>query len=353
MNPRPVVSVILPFYNNADTVCRAMRSVLGQTERAIEVIAIDDGSTDGSFQRVEAMRDPRIRLYRNDLNCGVAATRNRGLDLAQGEFVAMMDADDVSRPQRLEWTLAALRRYPEAGICGGWMRMCRHGVVPFTLRVPCSSQGVRAMSLYGASFLYASVLFKRDLANHANLRYDTSLKTGSDAHFGRRLLCHTSGINIPKVVYEYRWNPKGLTANAHPSEKKGYAEWRRADLEKTLGRPVGADELMLHTSIGRGEGALNPTELGRRHDWMVCLIEANALSSAFDEAGLRECSGLLWFRNCRNSAHLGAAAWRIWHRSSLSRFYKPHRAEWFGFAGSMIMSLTRRGVVPIRGAGRR
>ncbi|MEI6218495.1 MAG: glycosyltransferase family 2 protein, partial [bacterium] len=98
----PLISVILPVYNNATTVEAAARSMLRQTISDMELIIIDDGSSDDSVAVVERIRDPRIRVYRNDRNIGCSASRNRGLDIMRGAYMAPMDADDICHPRRLE-----------------------------------------------------------------------------------------------------------------------------------------------------------------------------------------------------------------------------------------------------------
>lgn len=97
------VSVILPVYNAAAYIEQAIRSVMAQTYTAWELLVIDDGSTDETVAVVErlAAEDDRVRLIRNEHNCGVAVTRNRGLDMSTGDYVAFLDSDDVWHPDKL------------------------------------------------------------------------------------------------------------------------------------------------------------------------------------------------------------------------------------------------------------
>lgn len=106
-----LVSVIMPVYNGARFVEAAIRSVIGQTHTNWELIVIDDGSADGTCAIVErlAEQDPRIRLYRNPRNMGVAHTRNRGFSLCTGAYVALLDGDDIWFPEKLELQLQLAR----------------------------------------------------------------------------------------------------------------------------------------------------------------------------------------------------------------------------------------------------
>ena len=98
----PLVSVIIPTYNRIDTLPRSMESVLRQTYGNLELIVVDDGSTDGTEEYVKGMADGRIRYVKGDGNRGPAAARNMGVRLAQGEYVAFQDSDDKWHLDKLE-----------------------------------------------------------------------------------------------------------------------------------------------------------------------------------------------------------------------------------------------------------
>ena len=103
---RPLVSIIIPTYNCARYLPEAVNSALGQTCNSLEVIIIDDGSADETQEVLKPYSDRILYLYQ--ANKGVSAARNRGIAMAQGEFIAFLDADDVWLPEKLEKQLACL-----------------------------------------------------------------------------------------------------------------------------------------------------------------------------------------------------------------------------------------------------
>lgn len=125
MNPAtpPLVSIIVPAFNAAETLAETLASAAAQTCREIEIVVIDDGSTDatGAIAEEFCRREPRARLLRQ-ANGGVAAARNAGLAAARGAFIAPLDADDLWHPDKLARQLAALDAAPEAGFAYCWMR---------------------------------------------------------------------------------------------------------------------------------------------------------------------------------------------------------------------------------------
>ncbi|HEV8539692.1 MAG TPA: glycosyltransferase family A protein [Nitrospiraceae bacterium] len=114
MKPTVSVSVVIPLYNAVEVIAETIRSVLAQTWLDREILVIDDGSTDGSTDVVATFGD-RVRYYRFD-NAGVAKSRNRGIALSQGQYVALMDHDDLWDPTKLEKQVQVLQSRPEVGL---------------------------------------------------------------------------------------------------------------------------------------------------------------------------------------------------------------------------------------------
>lgn len=110
----PAVSVIIPTYNRAQLVTRAIRSALEQSFDDLEVLVVDDASTDNTIETVAGIADPRIRYLRQPFNQDVSAARNRGLRAAQGDFIAFLDSDDEWLPGKLEAQIARFREAPDS-----------------------------------------------------------------------------------------------------------------------------------------------------------------------------------------------------------------------------------------------
>jgi len=118
---RPLISVIIPLYNQEKYIGEAVASVLRQTYRNIELIVVDDGSTDSSAEIVRSVNDPRIRYFYRSNSGLPAIARNEGVKLARGEWIAFLDHDDVWLPNKLDMQLRALEREPKAKLVAGNM----------------------------------------------------------------------------------------------------------------------------------------------------------------------------------------------------------------------------------------
>jgi teichuronic acid biosynthesis glycosyltransferase TuaG len=108
----PLVTVIMPIYNNMNTVRQSVDSVLSQTMPDLELFIIDDGSKDNTYEIIKelAEKDQRITILKNECNLGVAASRNKALDLARGEYIAFLDSDDIWTEHKLEKQIALLEK---------------------------------------------------------------------------------------------------------------------------------------------------------------------------------------------------------------------------------------------------
>ena len=115
LQAKPLVSVVIPAFNRADLIGRAIESVARQTYADIEIIVADDASTDNTAAVVGAIQDPRVRYLNSERNAGASAARNMGIHAASGDFVAFLDSDDVWMLNKLELQLAAVRQHPDWG----------------------------------------------------------------------------------------------------------------------------------------------------------------------------------------------------------------------------------------------
>jgi hypothetical protein len=196
----PAVDVVVPLYNKAEVVSRAVLSVLRQTRGDFQVVVVDDGSTDGGADRVPA--DARVTLVRQ-ANTGPGAARNRGLREGTAPFVAFLDADDEWLPELLDRTLAALRANPDCAATGvSWFwgperesrapRHAREGIVTGRWRCPVEMPFDRLKN--AVDFCASSaVLARRDAVERIGGFYDRRHVTyGEDSFLWLRLLMQRS-----------------------------------------------------------------------------------------------------------------------------------------------------------------
>lgn len=325
----PVVSVVMPFFNAAEFIGQAVRSVLDQTFTGFELIAVDDASTDASRRTLEEFADPRIIILGNRGRLGVAASLNRGLDAARGKYIARMDADDVCMPARFASQVRFLDQNPAICVCGTWVRRFGGGR-SYTLRFPVGRECVRSYVLLGNPLAHPSVMFRRDELLAKDLRYDESCSAGQDYDLWVRASVSVGMDNIPEVLIKWRHNSSGVTSGSFSASDKTARELQRSQLWK-LGIDVTSEEMDWHRVVGNGGGVSGREGLRKAAAWLDKLLAANEAAGMYPKKGLEQACAFAWFRCCLNSSCLGAAALDCLKEFGPASNYKPTWDEWARF----------------------
>jgi len=218
-----LVSVVMPCFNTARYVTEAVTSILAQTHRDFELIAIDDGSTDDTVAALQAIADPRLQIIRNSTNLGIVETLNIGVAASRGEFVARMDADDVALPQRLERQVAFLRSYPEFAAVGtGVSYMDEHGVAQRSPRLPpTSNMGLRWRLLLGNCVHHPTIMFRRSQLSLPV--YSSIYPDIEDYELFLRLAAAGTLANIPERLLRMRRHGLSVSGQRHQAQLDGAA----------------------------------------------------------------------------------------------------------------------------------
>lgn len=260
--------MVVPAYNAAETLAACVRSALTQTEPDLEVVVIDDASTDTTFEVATHLgaQDGRVRLLRQDKNTGVSACRNRGLEAATGRWVALLDADDAWRPERIERLLAACHRADAVS----------DDVVPVHLPAPSPpalpsrrvfagpQRSVLAWANYSigspreltaVDFVHYDLgllkpMIRRAFLVENQLRYDPNLRVAEDFYFYLSLLsAGARWIQLADAYYLYTVRAGSLT--------------RQGDGAIAL-QHVASSAILLAKSVGTSDRALRSAL--RRHN---------------------------------------------------------------------------------------
>ncbi len=283
----PRVSVLVAVHNGAPYVRAAIESILRQTFAELEVVVVDDGSTDATPDILSGMGDERLRVVRTDERRGLAGALNVGLEEVRGRFVARMDADDLAFPHWLGRVVRRLESAPAVALVGAGVIELRADGALGAAHVPEPTPAVtRWYSHFGASpFFHNTVVFDRALFARHGLRYDESFGESEDFELWTRVLEHAEADALPEVLVLYRLHP-------------GQASRRRAALQRELGRRVALRQIAA-TAPGLTEGEaelawrfgfrlpLDPGDVPRAADAYIELVRLYCASRRYDRDELR------------------------------------------------------------------
>jgi glycosyltransferase involved in cell wall biosynthesis len=227
----PLVSVLMSVHNDAAFVGEAVQSVLAQTLADLELIVVDDASTDETADILEGLSEARLRVFRNDEQLGLAASLNRGLDAAQGRYVARLDADDVAVPERLRLQVERLRGdLGTAAVGTAVVDLDESGRRGRTHVMPAGARLLRWHALFSSPFFHPTVLVDRELLDAHGLRYDPSFFESEDYDLWTRLFVFANGDNLPQAL---------VLKRVHG----GQASQRRGELQRSFQREVALREI--------------------------------------------------------------------------------------------------------------
>jgi len=205
-----MISVIMPVYNAARIVKRAINSILNQTYSNFEFIIINDGSSDETQTILSAYKDKRIRIISQE-NRGVTLSLNRGIEASKGNYLARMDADDVALPQRFAKQLEFMEKNPTVAVLGTSTKI----IYPdgsFRIRKrPLTTKSIKKNIIRICPFSHSSVMIRRSVLDKVGL-YDTSKYVAQDYNLWIRLLSAGYDLaNLREPLLIYYWEPESVT----------------------------------------------------------------------------------------------------------------------------------------------
>ncbi len=289
-----LVSVILPCHNRAASLVTAARTVLSQSHAKLELIIVDDGSSEDIVGAVEALADERVRLLRHPTNLGAAAARNTGVAAAEGAFIAFQDSDDEWLPGKLKKQLAALEAAPEAGFAYSDMERIRvvdGREVREIYQAPDVAKGVL---LDPVRLDYASrdiglqtCVFRREaLLQSGDGPFDVSLRRFIDLELLLRVLREHGGVRVPEPLVRYHLYGEGISFNEPAAadsrvvllQRYGHAGSRRFQARQ-------------HRYIGRLRVRTGRLGRGLVHAWQAAYLDPRQAPAA-----ARELAGAYLYR---------------------------------------------------------
>lgn len=239
------ISVIMPVFRAKAHIREAIQSIQNQTYQNWELLVILDSPDDGSGEIIQraAEGDPRIRLIKNPVKIGLAESLNLGIRMAKGEYIARMDADDLSHRERFEKQVRFLDSHTQISLCGTW----QHHFGPrreWVHKTAVSPEQCRANLLFSCDLCHSTVMFRRMDFVGRGLFYDKRY-LAEDFELWSRAVGELDFANLPQVLGEYRWDEQNLTAHKMERLAKEHAAIVEKALQRNLGITVCGEQLRL------------------------------------------------------------------------------------------------------------
>lgn len=303
----PLISVVMPFYNAADWLLPALKS-LDKQEISYELIAVDDGSTDCGAEYVEAYarKNSSVKLIQFEKNRGIVDSLNHGISLAEGEYIARMDADDICFPNRFLKQLNFIKER-DVDLCGTWCVQFGQGLSRIT-RWPAKEGELRAAMMFQNSICHPTVMAKRKVYEKIKYRSEYTLVEDYDCFV--RAMAEFRIANMPEPLLYYRRH-RAQATQAKRDKMEGVNRLVRIQALESQGVFPSEAQARYHHLIRSPSSILDEDDLKGIEDWLSFLCQK------FSDLEMQRAIASQWVRACVRAAPLGRSMWKLFRNSDL------------------------------------
>ncbi|MCX5829833.1 MAG: glycosyltransferase family 2 protein [Deltaproteobacteria bacterium] len=314
----PKVTVLMPVYNGEKYLREAIESIRGQTFTDFEFLIINDGSTDESANIIASYNDSRIRLVHNNKNLKLVATLNRGIDLAEGEYIARMDCDDISLPERLSKQVRFMDTHREVGICGTWVRF--FGEENDRLWCPpTDANEIKCTSFFTNALAHPSVMMRKSQMKEHNLYYDPKyIHILEDFELWHRCSFFFPLSNVPEILLNYRVSSTSFSHSVNEVRALNLGNIYRNNM-RLIGIEASEEEVSLLISIFWGGKVQGKDFAIRVEKILLKLNEMNKVKKIYPEDIFFGTISKTWSSICLNSSEPGLKEIKTFWNSPLRR----------------------------------
>jgi glycosyltransferase involved in cell wall biosynthesis len=292
MDKTPLVSVIMPAYNCDGFIGLAIESILNQSLQDFELIIVYDKSTDNTLNIIENYQASNSKIVVSvGKNRGLINSLNDGLKIARGFYIARMDADDISLPNRLEIQTSYMQLNRDVGVSGSWIEIIDpHGIKLSVWRTSQTNEDLKACLLFSVPFAHPSVMIRSELLNEHNIAYDKNSETVEDYKLWLELSAHAKFASIPEVLLQYRYLENSLSKTADKNFNRRFKSTQKVFKQSLLKLNMlnTKEEDTLHFIISLNDRLLNYfVKLSDLNKYLQKIIKQNKKFQVFDESSLK------------------------------------------------------------------
>lgn len=248
----PLVTVFMPVYNSEQYIKEALESILNQTYKNLEIVLVDDGSTDRSVEIIKSYHDDRIRLVQNEKNMGIPYTRNVGLKEAKGKYLAIMDSDDIAMPNRIERQIDYLEKNPDIDAVGSYY--IQFGDVAEKKVTPKYSkpEELKIMLMFYNPIANPSATIRMETLEKHHIKYNLDFFVAQDYQLWVQLAKVGKLEILPEFLLKYRFGHENISkkSNREKREKRKRLIGRiHEDMLEFLGVGFTKEELTVYNEF--------------------------------------------------------------------------------------------------------
>jgi glycosyltransferase involved in cell wall biosynthesis len=296
---QPIASVIMAAFNSELYIKEAIDSILNQTLQDFELIVTDDCSTDSTAAILASYQDDRIRILHNEKNQGAPYSRNYAIRSAKGKYLAILDADDISMPNRLREQVDYLEENQDISGTGSYVwEINSSGQKTRTVQHPIKAEQVKCSMFFRCSIVHSAAMIRRDFFINNQLFYDETFPCSQDYEMWSRAIFAGRISNLPQFLTLYRCSETQMSVTRKEIQFK-QAERVYYSLLQRLGIEVTEKEMGLHSLFITQKSLGSKKDISEIVHWAEFLFKKNKEAKVFVENDFTNEILLRYLRFCR------------------------------------------------------
>lgn len=314
-NKTPLISVILPAYNAEEHIYNAAQSILRQSCSDFELIIINDGSEDNSEKIIDDIKDTRVIKIYHKKNQGLISTLNEGIDISKGKFIARMDSDDISLPQRFNHQINYMNRNPEVGICSTWFKIKYTKSYSYK-KEETNPEKVKCKLLFSCPIAHPAVLLRKNILMQRRDYYSMDFPHAEDYELWTRLCEITKISNVPRVLFEYRVSEEQVSNKHKDIQRKSIIKAQKILLSK-INLVPDESESRINEAIFFQEFEYSTAFALSAENWLLKISQNNNKTDFFSQQALEDIIFQMWYMICSELAGKGVKTKDLFFESKL------------------------------------
>lgn len=295
MKNSQLISVILPVFNQEKYIGEAIESILNQSYQEFELVIVNDHSTDRTSEIIKNYQDSRIRTFTTKKNLKLATLLNTYITKCKGKYIARMDADDLSMPNRLETQLSFLENNPEVDLVGGYTELFGHKAGKIW-KYPLEHESIKTQLLFSNPISHPVAMFRKSSWIKKNIAYDAHFFRYQDYKLWTEAIDLLIFANIPEVLIKHRVYKDQLDDYYSSVEKNNLRlQIWKSILEKKLNIKPTSKQLKIHSHLADLSIPTSDYSIDDYYDWISRLQSANQKTKYYNQKELEQTLETFWY----------------------------------------------------------
>ena len=318
------VTVLMPVFNAEAFLKEAIESILAQTFTEFEFLIINDGSTDNSLNIINSYNDKRIRLINNDKNIKLIGTLNKGMALTNSDYIARMDADDISYPTRLEKQFNFMEKNPEIGLCGTFIRTL--GLEKdYDIHYSTSHEEIKFNLFFDTHFPHPAAMLRKSVISENNLEFSNKYIHAEDFDFWNRLAEFTHIAIIPEILVLKRCHEDQISHKYLDVQKNISSEIRKEIILNKFGVTIDNHDIDIYDNWLNKILPKTKDDLFTLLDFIEKLIIANNKKAYYKVDIFNTYFLEIYWQLCTRNTQYGIELYKKFKDSEICKLYKKHK----------------------------